>query len=217
MTVSEPGESRGQNFNAPPTPVGCDSLLMESIAKLWEVHAQQRVFIFGKGPSLDAFDFSQNNGVRMCVNESLKSVNNCDYFFAHDEKPIQNVAADWPKDCKAILEHPRAELARECGISEEAIYTYTKVRGDNAVRDLNADGIARQAKLYGNSGTVHCAIHFCRLIGAAHVTLVGFDGAGGYAESLQLPPGGAQHERIRQDAIALLKAMKLPYAFFGGE
>lgn len=187
---------------------------MQRISGLLRRYNDEPAWIFGKGPSLDFFDFAKSGTLRLCINESAKAVPSPTYFFAHDEGPIQNMAADWPVDCAAILQPVRAEFAAECGVPQDAIYTYEKRQIDNTLRDADPKVIAERNSLYGNSGTVHSAIHFCRLIGVSHITMVGFDGAGGYAKIIDLPPGGAAHERIRRDSISLLETMGFDYEFF---
>lgn len=187
------------------------------IDALLHCHRGQRAWLFGKGPSLDVFPFEDSGALRICVNESLRAVPQPSYFFAHDEGPIRNVAEDWPDGCNAILQMPRAILAEQCGIPERSIFVYDKRYCDNGVRDMEAEAIAWHGSLYGNSGNVHSAVHFCRLIGATGIIMVGFDGSGGYAKKTRLLDGGAQHSRIRQDSIALLESLGIPYEFFRSE
>ncbi|MDP7015073.1 MAG: hypothetical protein QGG36_04710 [Pirellulaceae bacterium] len=188
---------------------------MQKIGALLDCHAGEPAWIFGKGPSLDAFPMNSAGPLRLCINESVRAVPSPTYFFAHDEGPIKNVADAWPAKCRAILQPVRAEYAKDCGIPEKLLYTYEKRFADNAVRDLDAEGIAKRSALYGNTGTVHCAIHFCRLIGVSRVVMVGFDGSGGYAKAIGLPDGGAAHERIKSDSKSLLTALEFPFNFFG--
>lgn len=187
---------------------------MQHIDALIDQYAGQPVWIFGKGPSLDQFQMADAGPGRVCINESVRAVPSPAYFFAHDEGPIRNTADDWPEGCRAVLQHERAVFAEACGIPSDLIYVYEKRYADNTVRDMDAAGIARHRSLYGNSGTVHCAIHFCRLIGASRIVMVGFDGTGGYAKSINLPDGGADHDRIRRDSVSLLNTLEIPYEFF---
>ena len=71
--------------------------------------------------------------------------------------------------------------------------------------------IAKHAKLYGMLGTVHSAIHFCRLTSVSRAVLVGFDGTKGYAKKLGVADGGWNHEKIRAHSIEMLKALDLAY------
>ena len=186
----------------------------QSIRRLLNAHAGEVAWLFGKGPSLDELPMATAGPLRIVINESLRAVPQPTYFFAHDEVPIANVATDWPKGCKAILQPVRAEFALECGLPATSLYVYTKCTDNNAVRDMSASEIAVHASLYGNSGTVHCAIHFCRLIGASRIVMVGFDGKGGYAAKVGLPDGGAEHGRIRRDSISLMTTLDIPHQFF---
>lgn len=186
---------------------------MKVISELLFAHRDEVAWIFGKGPSLDAFDMRTVGDLRICINESLLAVDRPTYFFAHDETPIKRVSGRWPEGCRAILQPVRAEYAAQQGLPDGSIYTYTKRHEDKRVLGYAPEKTAEEAVLYGQSGTVHSALHFCRLIGASAVRLVGFDGKGGYARSLELPSGGRHHSRIRQDSVTLMRILKLPYRF----
>ena len=186
----------------------------QSIRPLLNAHEVEIAWLFGKAPSLDEFPMATAGPLRIVINESLRAVPQSACFFARDEDPIANVATDWSGSCKASLRPVRAEFALRCVIPGASLHVYTKRTANNAVRDMNATQIAESASLYGNSGTVHCAIHFCRLLGAARIVMVGFDGKGGYAAKVGLPDGGAEHGRIRRDSISLMTTLDIPHQFF---
>lgn len=188
---------------------------MRTIAELLNKHVDEEAWIFGKGPSLDGFDFARAGALRICINESLLIVPEATYFFAHDEVPIERVSGKWPAKCRAILEPRRGEWAMHCGISADSIFIYDKRECDLDVLNWSAEQIALKGCLLGLTGTAHSAIHFCRLIGAASICLVGMDGGGGYARSLNLttPTGGGQHDLIRRDSIKVAARMALPLRF----
>ena len=75
----------------------------------------------------------------------------------------------------------------------------------------------RPRSLFGFTGTVHSALHFCRLIGVSKLRFVGMDGTGGYAPSIGLatPTGGGQHDLIRRDTIKIANRLGLAYRFVG--
>jgi hypothetical protein len=137
------------------------------------------------------------------------------YFFAHDEPPIMRVANCWPNACRAILQPVRAKFAQAAGIPDDALFTYEKRERDWTVLEWSQDRIARECCLLGLTGTVHSAIHFCRLIGAPSLVFVGMDGRGGYAQSIGTPPppGGGQHDRIRRDSEIVAERLGLRYRF----
>jgi hypothetical protein len=188
---------------------------MHHLSELLRCHDGSQAWIFGKGPSLDVFDARGAGRLRICINESLLRVEVPTYFFAHDERPISHVAEHWQSGCKAILEPDRANFAAHKGIPPDDIYVYRKCEQDFNVLHLTPEEIAKSGQLLSLSGTVHSAIHFCRLVGAAALVFVGIEGRGGYANSLglELPPGGGQHSRIRRDAIRVLEALEMPYEF----
>ena len=189
---------------------------LSTIERLQGAHHGEHAWLFGKGPSLDAFDMSSAGSLRICINESAKRVPQATYVFAHDEAPIQRFAEVFPQGCTAVLEPPRALFALQCGIPADKIVTYTKRPIPRQDRESDAPlPPCEPFDLIGLSGTVHSAIHFCERIGVIAVSLVGFDGAGGYAESLQLesPLGGGQHHRIRKDSAWLLEKLGMKFEF----
>ena len=185
----------------------------KSLKSLKHRHQLETAWIFGKGPGLDQFDMSLVGPLRICINESLNLVDNPTFFFAHDEIPIRRVAANWNKECCAILEPERAKFAVDCGIPPQQIYSYLKrSRGDfDSLTDVQE--VVESNSLLGMTGTVHSAIHFCKLLGVKSVKLIGFEGRGGYASRLNVPGGGGRHELIRNDSVRLLQMLGLDFEF----
>lgn len=188
---------------------------MLTIAALLNQHQGAEAWVFGKGPSLDGFDMQTAGPLRICINESWLHVPQPAYFFAHDELPIRNVSNNWQQGCRAILQPVRAKFAENRGIPGNAIFTYEKREREWAVLDWTPEKIAAECCLLGLTGTVHSAIHFCRLIGVASLVFVGMDGRGGYAQCIgqSVPTGGGQHDRIRRDTEFIAQRLGLPYCF----
>ena len=186
---------------------------MKSIGALLGCTDAKTAWVFGKGPSLDGFDMDRAGPLRICINEAISVVPCASFFFAHDEVPIQRAAEIWDAECKAVLQPKRAEHAIRCGIPRESIFTYEKKRGDQSVLQWPSDEIAKQSSLYGQSGTVHSAIHFCKLLGVISVFMIGFDGGGGYAKCLELKSGGSHHSKIREDSISMFEVLEIEFDF----
>ena len=188
---------------------------MQSIAELLHKHEGEEAWLFGKGPSLDGFEFDLAGPLRICINESLLIVPAPTYFFAHDEVPIQRVAAQWPASCRAILQPVRGSRAERCGIPSDSIFTYEKRERELAILDWPPEKLAQKACLLGLTGTAHSAIHFCRLIGATSLVFVGMDCGGGYARCVGLPTplGGGQHDVIRRDSVTIATRLGLRFRF----
>ena len=191
---------------------------MRTIAELLNKHQGEEAWIFGKGPSLDSFDFRSAGPLRICINESLLHVPDPTYFFAHDEIPIQNVASRWLAACSAILQPVRGQWAQKCGIPAETIYAYEKRDRELDILNWSAEQIARKGSLLGLTGTVHSALHFCRLIGTPSIVFVGMDGGLGYARCTgqATPLGGGQHDLIRRDSINIAGRLGLQFRFEQG-
>ena len=188
---------------------------MQSIAALLDSHRSETAWIFGKGPGLDICDLGSIGSLRICINESALVVPKPTCFFAHDEQPIKRVAAGWPAGCLAILQSPRAELAVRCGIPTNSIFTYEKRQREPEILDWSAEKIATESTLLGLTGTVHSALHFCKLIGVVSIVFVGMNGGGGYARCIgqDTPLGGGQHNVIRKDSIYIVKRLGLDFRF----
>src|SRR6185436_9976669 len=140
------------------------------------------------------------------------------FFFAHDEVPIKRVASNWPTDCVAILQPARADLAARCGVPRDLIFLYEKRQREPEILDWPPERIATESTLLGLTGTVHSALHFCRLIGVTSVVFVGMDGGGGYARCIaqDTPLGGGQHNVIRKDSIYIVKRLGMDFRFLNG-
>lgn len=179
------------------------------------MHPSERAWLFGKGPGLDLFRQHEAGDLRICVNESLSRVNRPTYFFAHDEKPISHVANNWPTGCTAVLQPERAAFAVVNGIPASQICVYKKKQIDLRRFNLLSNNDSNGDWLLGISGTVHSAIHFCFHVGVRKISMIGFDGEGGYAGSLNLfePTGGGHHKRIKNDTINLLTKLGVDFEF----
>lgn len=193
-------------------------MTFKTIGELAYKHRGETAWLFGKGPSLDHFDLSQAGPLRICINESALIVDDPTFFFAHDETPIKNVSGEFSHDCVAVLEISRARLAEKLGIPKNNIYLYQKepILFFDSLASINE--IAASSSLVGANGTAHSAIHFCKLIGVKCVKLIGFEGEGPYAPSLnmEVPLGGGRHAQIRSESICLLEMAGLEFEFLDG-
>ena len=192
---------------------------LNSICEMAGIHSGQEAWVFGKGPSLDRFDMNQAGSLRVCINEILFYIPGPRYFFAHDQIGVQRVTEEaWPADCIAVLEDHFARYAVERGLPSSSIRAYTKRQGDLGALNETPEQMASNRGLYGQSGTVHSALHFCYFVGVSKVTLVGFDGGNDYAKCYThgvLDPNTPHHfDIIRRDTITMLERLGVPYVFF---
>ena len=165
-------------------------------------------WIFGKGPSIDVFDFARAGHPRLALNAAAWVVPQCDFAFAHDPR---EVAEPFPAGCAAVIEPKFAQQYEDA----EVIVPYTK--RDNALwlLALARPDIVRLGCLFGHSGTVHSALHFAWLLGCTRAVLVGFDCDGGHARAVQAqmrPDAGApdtpsHYRTILDTAIAQALAL----------
>ena len=85
------------------------------------------------------------------------------------------------------------------------------------------DNIAKNGHLYLRTGTIHTAIHFAWLCGAARLTFIGCDGkepaGASYDARIAVRSGGKPlhvFQRIREHQDWLCEALRLPVEYLGG-
>lgn len=142
------------------------------------VHAGETAWIFGKGPSLDAFDMAQAGPLRCAINDVVRYVPGCIYGFAND-----SVAA-W-KDVYAAgqvlfqplrLEHDMH--AARCEVDAERVWFADGYEPERMAwtREQLADrGLAVRR------GTLGSAEQILHVMGVKKIVCVGIDGGGRHA------------------------------------
>ncbi|MEX0937227.1 MAG: hypothetical protein WDZ59_05150 [Pirellulales bacterium] len=189
---------------------------MKWIDSLLGVHRNESAWIFGTRSNLDQFDISRTGPLRICIDEAVLFVPGPSYFFSRDNLAIVRAADKWPSNCRAVLEPDRAALAAANGVPDAKIYRYLN-RTQREILDWNPPRISEENSLYGQSGSVDSAIHFCRMIGVAAITLVGCgsEAAPPSGSTSVTPPGGAQRGGMSRQAEVLLERLAIPYRFAG--
>lgn len=144
------------------------------------------VELFGCGPSLDAYDKPKAKGaVRIAINAAAWAVPGVDFLFAHDSPRLPPGKLD--ARTRVVIEpHLRGHYD---DIPAARIVFYRKHDGAWPLLELPREEIALINTLFGVSGTVHSALHFAWLLGAARVIGIGFDVTGGYAPSIRALTG----------------------------
>jgi len=182
-----------------------------SLARFLGKHSGSTAWIFGKGPSLDAWldsiagmtiNWQASDSIRIVVNEAALVVPYPHYFFAHDVLGIDRsmdpsnhgfkfagdnavdprVRREYPARCIAILREKQKIHALRHGIEVANVYGYRKAQQERALLSLSPLELAKTGALYAESATIQSACHFAKLSGCSDVVLVGVDGGRGTAK-----------------------------------
>lgn len=156
------------------------------------LHPGETAWLFGKGPSLDGFDFAAAGPLRVAINDVVGRVPGCVYGFANDS------VADWAHVYQPglVLFQPRRLEhdihAARCPVACE------RVIFDDELDDERLAWPPARLALIGLSvrrGTLGSAGQILRVMGVRRVVCVGIDGGGRHAS-------GHWHTRLRHDHAA---------------
>lgn len=136
--------------------------------------------MFGKGPSLNTYDFSQAGDIRCAINDVAGIVPNCTYAFAND------AINDWDDvyQPQTILFSPQrtysdkffeAERSKTC--SEHVLFYDRHDNHTKLLKTATPDSLLRDG-LVIRRGTLGSAIQILWIMGISKIVCVGIDGGG---------------------------------------
>lgn len=155
-------------------------------------HHGETAWLFGKGPSLDGFDFAAAGPLRVAINDVVGRVPGCVYGFAND-----SVAA-W-----AHVYQPGLVLFQPRRLEHDIHAARCPVACERVIFDDDQDDerlawpperLAREG-LSVRRGTLGSAGQILRVMGVRRIICVGIDGGGQHAS-------GQWHTRLRHDHAA---------------
>lgn len=160
-----------------------------SLVPFLNKHAGQIAWLFGKGPSLSTFNFSDAGKLRFAINDVIAHVPDCHYGFANDG------VARWKdvyKHGQTLFQPIRAmgEFDSRNGAIAANVVTYDDIHDDEIL--LKSRAIMAQ-KLSIRRGTLGSALQIMHVMGIKAVHLVGFDGGNSHA------PGFEWKTRLRAE------------------
>lgn len=123
------------------------------------------VWLFGKGPSLDTFDYSTCGNYRVCVNETVLTVPE-PYLFVGSDYNVQD----------RVISSPVMKNVIACRKEQHVQYEYPKMYLWRYGREVQRI-----------AGTAETAIQLCHYFGAKRFYMVGFDSIdhiSGYSRSI---------------------------------
>lgn len=188
--------------------------------------------IVGKGPTRYAYEkLAGHTGPMAFINETVRmehlaTASPETFFFAHDSKQKAEVHAR----TRSTVVMPRGPAVNPRSgrkmLSDDMLgslppkvvpYWYGNFWSDAELDERSRQWVAEHERLYQHSGTIHTAMHFAWLCGAAKLILVGCSGdSKGYDPRLEVSYGPARagvYRKIRgqQDRMGKLLNMEIEY------
>jgi len=161
-----------------------------SLRPFLNIHAGQTAWLFGKGPSLQNFDFKQAGKLRFAINDVIAHIPDCKYGFANDG------VAKWRDVYQKgqILFQPLRAMSefdsRKDGAVACDVVAYEDAFDDSRLL-LSREEIADLPTI--RRGTLGSALQILHVMGIRSVYLVGIDGGGTHADGFQF------RTRLRND------------------
>lgn len=142
-------------------------------------HKNETAWVFGKGPTLDGYDFDRAGKLRCGINEVVQYVPNCTYAFSNDSVRLwQEIYTP-----DQILFQPlrTAEHRIPSGKTLCEIVIFDDDYGDDRAflprKEQARDGISIR------HGTLGSLLQILNIMGVARIVAVGIDGGGKRAEN----------------------------------
>jgi hypothetical protein len=185
---------------------------MHTLADYLDKHRGQTAWVFGKGPSLDAFPMDEAGPLRCAINDVVGQVPACTYAFANDD------VRDWADLYTAA--HTLFQPRRTVGYRDNATAA-TRVVLDDEQDESRLDWPAARAAREGLAiltGTLGTVVQVLRVMGVARLVCVGIDGGMAYAErpwrtTRKVEPG--PYNRIRAEFVAAARRLGVEVEFYG--
>lgn len=144
----------------------------DSLARFLGCHAGETAWVFGKGASLDRFDFSEAGALRCAINDVAAAVPDVVYGFANDDTndwndvyaPLQSFVLFQPFRTALRASVPPCE--RVC-FDDHPEDTHPVRR---SAESLSVDGLTR------GPGTLSSVVQILHLMGVSRIVCVGIDG-----------------------------------------
>ena len=178
-------------------------------------HEGETCWIFGKGPSLDAFPMESAGSLRFAINDVCAAVKGCAYVFANDG--VQKWRNHLTEN-QTLFQPSRAlrefDSQRHGSIKSELVI-YDDESKDGITTDL--DELSKCLRI--RRGTVCSALQVAFLMGVTTVVMVGFDGTGGHSKAAEWSnrirtTSSMEYTAIRDDAVKLANELGIAIQFF---
>lgn len=184
-----------------------------------DIHKGETAWVFGKGPTLDLFDFADAGEIRCAINDVVGFVPECKYAFANDSvRPWVDMYR-----IEHILFTPRRTIKNDF-LRPDWPDCQVCVYEDNYREDI---WVVKQEKselakcLQIRSGTLGSVIQVLYLMGISKIVAVGIDGGQAHAERKRWRTRlrndhWRDYNRIRDHFISAGEFLNIDLAFFKG-
>ena len=169
-----------------------------SLIPFLNLHAGQTAWLFGKGPSLQNYDFKQAGKLRFAINDVIAHIPDCKYGFANDGvakwRDVYHQGQILFQPLRAISEFDSRNGAVNC-----EVVTYKDFQDDSRLA-LPREQIAELPTI--RRGTLGSALQIMHVMGIVKIYMVGFDGGGDHAQGFEW------RTRLRNDHAADYNAIR---------
>ena len=194
-------------------------------------HYEETAWIFGTGASLDAADFAEVEGVRICLNRAIGAVPHVDgqtYWLVADDAWGKEVPGPWDKwfhdlvfgnGVIGVFQDPLLGPKRtQTPVPDAENIVKYKIQwsgNPDPILDMDREIIALNETLYSFSGTAPTAAHLAWFMGCDRVVIVGCDGDGTIANRVRQwyddGPIKANHKMSRDYLQHVIDTLDLEY------
>ena len=193
---------------------------------------KSKCYIIGRGPSLDKIDnLNLDDGVKICINDTFRHVNNPDFIFWHDACFLTLLPA--MKKSNAFVVLPTCLNLYEKSFStidyikdysdsiEISLYNKINLPFFYNINKIESDFLNIENSLIGISTTSHSAIWFTKKIGCKKIVFIGMDGKSVNGRTYSLKYEQQKVRRVtkfiyaksRFENILLCKLLNIDYEF----
>ena len=153
----------------------------KSLAPFLGVETGQTCWLFGKGGSLDCFDFSAAGDLRAAINDVAAVVPNCKYGFANDDtKPWADLYADFENPDFVLFQPWRVAITgTEPPCNRVVFADYCELPIARTPSPILNEGLTI------GRGTISSVVQILYIMGVSKIICVGIDGDYSHASRAQ--------------------------------
>lgn len=140
-----------------------------------DIHAGETAWLFGKGPSLDRFNFDDAGPLRVGINELAGIVPGCKYGFSNDQ--VLQWIDVYSSDQVLFTPHRTAKDYDQRPVCDVCVFE------DHPGTPLTRDRSQLAKGLHLREGTIGSAFQILHIMGVTKIIAVGIDGGNAHAST----------------------------------
>ncbi len=189
-----------------------------------DVHRGEEAWIFGKGPSFDAFDMVNAGPIRCAINDVVAHLPACKYAFAVDR--IDRWADMYPstvtlfRPWDSLANHPARLTCKTVPMPKEVVgISEERLRNLDELSRMTWPRPCRQSLaigFVGLPGTLGSAVQVLAVMGVKTVHCVGIDGGERYASPafrIRTPNNSRMYDMIRTAFVWAARELDMRVTF----